>query len=154
MNNNLPYRVVDCKFWNIGKCSKGDDCTFKHSGSTEVKVSSTNNLPYRVVDCKFWNIGKCSKGDDCTFKHSGDPVQKNNKSKSTNTLPYKTVVCTFQMHGKCLKGDKCTFKHYPLLNNIPKIPKIPESLAIKILRRESVITTEIDSILNEIIDSI
>jgi hypothetical protein len=29
-DRQVPHKVIACKFWKLGKCTKGDDCTFIH----------------------------------------------------------------------------------------------------------------------------
>lgn len=53
--NGVP--IVPCKFYQEGNCSRGETCTFLHSG------------PGGVVDCKYWVLGKCIKGAGCPFRH-------------------------------------------------------------------------------------
>merc|ERR1711948_210782 len=51
--NGVP--IVPCKFYQEGSCSRGETCTFLHSG------------PGGVAECKYWTLGICNKGASCPF---------------------------------------------------------------------------------------
>jgi hypothetical protein len=58
-------RVQACKYFDDGKCKKGDKCTFAHTYTEPTKAHAT------AAPCKYFVDGKCNKGGDCTFKHMG-----------------------------------------------------------------------------------
>lgn len=49
------YKTELCKYFNNGKCNKGDKCLHAH-GEDELR-------------CKFYSQGNCRKGDECKFIH-------------------------------------------------------------------------------------
>jgi hypothetical protein len=49
-----------CKFYLENRCSKGNDCSFRHEGTPKPKSDF----------CKFFIIGACTKGDECPYSHN------------------------------------------------------------------------------------
>lgn len=52
-----------CKFYQEGKCTKGDNCTYSHES---IKKKS-DYVPNKI--CKYFVMDHCSKGSNCTFLH-------------------------------------------------------------------------------------
>ncbi|KAJ8092739.1 hypothetical protein PM082_007068 [Marasmius tenuissimus] len=90
-----PYR--DCTYWARGRCSKGDECTFRHDPTVgemldpEAELQQqpaaekpANSVPQSIQhsrsswsphrDCVYWTKGRCFHGEKCTFRH--DPAVK------------------------------------------------------------------------------
>jgi len=84
--NRSNFRTVECLYWQKGRCPKGNQCTFKHSGTTHRAVP--RNAPANAVDrtldptvvqphpahkrrvcehylAKVW----CKFGENCKFSH-------------------------------------------------------------------------------------
>lgn len=74
-----PLMKVDmCKFFQEGRCLRGNACTFAHE---EGDLKPRPNL-YRTSPCfKFWTFGKCS--DDCKYSHSLETL-RSKAGKSTS----------------------------------------------------------------------
>lgn len=74
-----------CKFFVMGRCSKGTFCSFSHNTldsdhstqSTPANVNN-NNSSTKGVPCKFFAQGQCFKGKECNFLHN-DPNKTENK---------------------------------------------------------------------------
>src|SRR5690242_18867371 len=59
---DLRFSITEkppCSFWHQGRCTKGDSCTFSHTGRPAIQL-----LP-----CKFHAAGRCAKGQECRFSH-------------------------------------------------------------------------------------
>jgi hypothetical protein len=48
-----------CRFWQLGRCSQGDACPYRHEGQPLTKATA----------CKYFRVGKCAKGDACPYSH-------------------------------------------------------------------------------------
>mmetsp|Transcript_71057 Transcript_71057/g.126499 ORF Transcript_71057/g.126499 Transcript_71057/m.126499 type:complete len:178 (-) Transcript_71057:144-677(-) len=60
-----------CKFWEEGKCARGDNCTFAHGGD-ELK-SAPDFTKTRI--CVAFQQGKCTD-DQCSFAHGKEEIRK------------------------------------------------------------------------------
>jgi len=87
---------VLCRYFLMGRCLRGDDCTFRHEG-----LPVTKNIL-----CAFYRKGLCLKGDACPYGHS-----------------FKLEPCrSYLMHGTCrLQAHKsergrnaCPYSHEEL----------------------------------------
>eukprot|EP00798_Chlamydomonas_sp_ICE-L_P016731 gene16731-23000_t len=80
------YEVQDkprCRFWRLGRCSRGDDCTYSHECPQATKL----------IPCKF--LASCPKGGACPFAHDLNRRQ---------FCP--EFICT----GACTRAN-CPFEH-------------------------------------------
>jgi len=130
-----------CKFWQEGKCSKGEACTFAHaeheigqpivdsSWAPAAHKGQSNDFGNAVARkktlCRFWQEGKCAKGSGCTYAHGeqeiGQPINAEATRLGTtrrvtdvgigNTIGVKWTLCKFWQDGKCSRGEACTFAH-------------------------------------------
>lgn len=64
-NNALSSNLIPCRFFQIGQCSKGDDCPYLHR-----KAAHFSSQP-----CKFYMNGHgfCKHADQCPFSHEKIP---------------------------------------------------------------------------------
>merc|ERR1712130_274322 len=71
------YKSEPCKFYEVGQCRKGTNCTFIH-GPEEAAVGAMtkpeNRYKYKTEPCKFFALGKCRKDTMCPFKHGEDDI--------------------------------------------------------------------------------
>ena len=99
-----PYQVVDCRFFQLGNCTKGENCPFKH-GAKKI--------------CHFINTPNgCRNGDECFFLHDikqtqDEKVTLEQKIKGKKNK-IKTIVCFKWLKSECSFGGKCRFKHVPI----------------------------------------
>jgi len=101
-NNRLCQfsKTKMCKFYILGKCTKGTQCPFAHE-SQEIK-----KLPdLRCTKlCNTWvQTGQCTNRT-CLYAHSKDELR------STGAF-HKTKLCRFMQIGHCTLGAKCNFAH-------------------------------------------
>uniref|UniRef100_A0A1I8HCK2 Zinc finger CCCH domain-containing protein 6 n=1 Tax=Macrostomum lignano TaxID=282301 RepID=A0A1I8HCK2_9PLAT len=76
-----------CSFYMEGRCNKGENCPFSHTGQ----------VPKKPLLCKFYAMGACLKSDsECLFMHSEFPCKY------------------FHLGGFCRLGKECRFSHEPL----------------------------------------
>ena len=97
-----PYQVVDCRFFQLGNCTKGENCPFKH-GAKKI--------------CHFINTPNgCKNGDECLFSHDIKQTQDEKviPEKDSKKNKIKTIVCSKWFEGKCSFGEDCRFKHGPI----------------------------------------
>lgn len=73
-----------CSYWLLGKCTKGDQCPFKHVKDETVDVPV----------CKYFMKNACKNAENCPFSHD-----------------LKRVKCVEFKCGTCEKGDECPFSH-------------------------------------------
>ena len=73
-----------CRYFQNGKCVKGDECRFQHV-----------NSPPKT--CRFFERGYCKFGNDCKFHHETGKKANN--------------VCVFYQRGHCKLENKCRFSH-------------------------------------------
>ena len=94
-----PRHTEICRFYAMGKCDKGKDCTFRHSkgarayamavGTTQNSSSSAiagapvdkSHPMYRSAPCRHYMNGNCGYGDNCKFSHD---LKKWNSSKPSS----------------------------------------------------------------------
>ena len=94
------FKTVLCKYFELGHCTRGDECTYAH-GIEELQTREALKRSDELFDFddpnnspKFWNFfGKLLK------------------SNSAQAGTYKTVLCKFFEAGSCSRGASCTFAH-------------------------------------------
>lgn len=99
---------VPCRFWKMGMCNKGLDCSFKHEGE--------RGVPPRPPICKYHRVGRCDQGDNCKFSHD------------LAAEPCKHWTTT----GRCPYGEKCAYSHEPVA------PEVAEQIRQELLQAEEV----------------
>ncbi|CAE8631661.1 unnamed protein product [Polarella glacialis] len=107
------FKSQMCAFFGVGRCAKGDDCTWAHA---EHEISGELGVPpahfmqepevvampagYKRRLCEFFlAAGTCKKGSECNFAHG------------EHEMGGAPVLCEFFMAGTCKKGPECTFAH-------------------------------------------
>ncbi len=94
----------DCHFFMTTGCSKGAECSFRHS--TAAKETTTV--------CRHWLSNSCSKLG-CTFRH---PTRQAAATPPAAVMGMGMMgapppnMCVFFMKGKCNKGANCPFLHH------------------------------------------
>lgn len=112
-DGTAPYKTKMCTFFEQGKCTRGDACTFAHDPS---ELSGGKGKGGGKPGGKPGNFGP--KGDGGGFGKGGPKGGKGGAPKGMNGAPsggggFKTKMCTFFEKGKCTRGDQCTFAHSP-----------------------------------------
>ncbi|KAJ8750812.1 hypothetical protein K2173_015993 [Erythroxylum novogranatense] len=82
---NNPKPVQYCRHYILGRCQRGEECTFSHD-TTPV----TKSKP-----CCYFARNSCMKGDDCPFDHQLS----------------KYPCAAFVSKGHCSRGAGCMFSH-------------------------------------------
>jgi len=105
--NSTEFKRTICRFWQEGRCEKGNTCGFAH-GEEEIgnpvlgealpahaqrehayqsHVKMPNQTEIKRTICKFWQEGRCDKGVTCGFAHGeheiGDPVAESSLAPPT-----------------------------------------------------------------------
>ncbi|WIA08887.1 hypothetical protein OEZ85_008307 [Tetradesmus obliquus] len=86
----IPAERAPCRFWQAGRCAKGADCPYSHSGTP---------ASARVA-CRFHAKGACRAGAACKFSH--EPL---------GTLPCPELA----LYHRCPQPPgSCPYQHTPL----------------------------------------
>lgn len=66
------FRSKTCRFWQTGRCTKADECTFLHAFVPRGKEKKAS---LRTRPCSFFNHGRgfCKFSTRCTFLHDFQP---------------------------------------------------------------------------------
>eukprot|EP00240_Pyramimonas_obovata_P005314 CAMPEP_0118939574 /NCGR_PEP_ID=MMETSP1169-20130426/29266_1 /TAXON_ID=36882 /ORGANISM="Pyramimonas obovata, Strain CCMP722" /LENGTH=417 /DNA_ID=CAMNT_0006883875 /DNA_START=402 /DNA_END=1652 /DNA_ORIENTATION=- len=98
-------KETDCQFFLQSKCSKGEQCEFRHQESAKTRPP-----------CSFWMQGQCKQGVLCPFRHpsmgqfnaygGGYQFQP-----QVGAVDRSTTPCAFFARGQCFKGAACPFMH-------------------------------------------
>ncbi|KAJ3149862.1 hypothetical protein HDU86_006820 [Geranomyces michiganensis] len=142
-----------CEFYALGRCRKGDLCTFRHdkdarresiAAAAQLKPQKPIPTSGKTVEgattaaeqkqCYFFNAGHCWYGDSCRFAHGErlpPPPTPSNEKKVT--MP----VCTFFAKGECRFGDKCFRRHILDLEEEGVYENIPGPVGAVVTEGES-----------------
>jgi hypothetical protein len=105
----VQYRIINCHFYQSGKCTKGENCPFKHGAKQTCLFINTPN--------------GCRNGEKCPFSHDIKETQdkkvipeqeKDGKERRYKPGPsnYKTRLCRTVKNGEvCRYGVECCFAH-------------------------------------------
>lgn len=89
-----------CKFFVLGKCTKGEQCPFAHESDELRKLP---DLRCTKLCKSLIQTGLCTN-KSCTYAHSKEELR------STGAF-HKTKLCRFMQTGHCTLGAKCNFAH-------------------------------------------
>lgn len=89
-----------CKFHAIGKCTKGEQCTFAHEN---LDLRRLPDLRCTKLCKTLIQTGHCTNRS-CMYAHSKEELR------STGAF-HKTKLCRFMQTGHCTLGAKCNFAH-------------------------------------------
>ena len=64
----LRHKTRPCRYWQLGKCRKGDACDFIHAGDSVVQGGDVP-VPVSGQPCRFFIRGRCKSGRRCPFVH-------------------------------------------------------------------------------------
>merc|ERR1712048_170199 len=78
-----PRKLIPCRYFLLGQCSKGDSCNFSHSSPT----ATEQNLPDGPPICSYFLQGNCARGDTCRFQHVSRSQLKNSTRASNQGHP-------------------------------------------------------------------
>lgn len=102
----LPFKTKMCTFFEQGKCTKGDSCTFAHDPSELTGGKGKGG------GGSFAPGGPGKAGPGKGGKGGGAPKGGKGNGPSGGG-GFKTKMCTFFEKGKCTRGAACTFAHDP-----------------------------------------
>ena len=89
-----------CRYWQLGKCRRGDACDFVHAGdaggnragaSTGAEICPTicpTNAATNATPCRFFLRGRCKSGRRCAFAHDESAREKarDEKAKASTSI--------------------------------------------------------------------
>ena len=82
-----------CKFFALGKCTRGHSCTYSHEVASSASTLSAaapivprpqpTALPFSSAEahgipCRFYLLGRCNKGIDCPYMHLNENTSTSN----------------------------------------------------------------------------
>lgn len=109
-----------CKFFRVGKCTKGSGCQFAHQQSD---LRKQPDLRCTKICQSFVDTGVCTD-PRCTFAHSKEELR------SRGAL-HKTKLCRNMQAGGCSFGRECNFAHSVSELRSPDIvQKLKKTLAL------------------------
>jgi len=89
-----------CKFFVLGKCTKGTQCPFAHDSD---EIRRLPDLRCTKLCKMLIQTGQCTN-PSCSYAHSKEELR------STGAF-HKTKLCRFMQTGHCTLGAKCNFAH-------------------------------------------
>lgn len=116
------YGII-CRYFSIGKCNKGDNCSYYHQEQPQEPES------YKTKECDHYAVGFCKLGPYCKFKHTRSPGHRD------DILPEWYLEYLYE------KPMKLIFHDFQLMN-----PDLIENVHNKIYR--SKFSFKINSILD------
>merc|ERR1712224_561647 len=96
------YKTEPCKFYSMGKCQKGDACTYAH-----VDEGLAPALPPQDLEPPA-PLAKSGKEE---WARSTESQIKALKAGKGGGHLFKSIPCKYFLKGKCTKGEDCTFAH-------------------------------------------
>eukprot|EP00746_Dinoflagellata_sp_MGD_P102377 gnl/MRDRNA2_/MRDRNA2_41873_c0_seq1.p1 gnl/MRDRNA2_/MRDRNA2_41873_c0~~gnl/MRDRNA2_/MRDRNA2_41873_c0_seq1.p1 ORF type:complete len:273 (+),score=55.54 gnl/MRDRNA2_/MRDRNA2_41873_c0_seq1:119-820(+) len=99
------FKTRICTFFEQGKCTRGDACTFAH-GEHELNRSKGGGKG-------GYGGGGMQPGGTNFGKGAGGPPMQALGGANGVDRSFKTKMCTFFEQGKCTRGAACTFAHDP-----------------------------------------
>jgi len=75
-NSSVPRSSLLCKFFELGRCTKGEECQFAH-GRDQLDLSSVqvDTTRFKTKLCKFVAAGQfCARAENCPFAHSNEEI--------------------------------------------------------------------------------
>ena len=93
---NQTKKKIMCKYFMMGRCTKGENCVYLHS-ITEMK----KRINIKEEECPMYEIGYCKNGPLCKYKHI-----------------YKEKLEDEKNENQIIENEKCDFEEI----NFPEIP--------------------------------
>ena len=105
-----PVKTKVCTYFQQGRCTKGEACTFLHEELQEACEMESLLLQYFAHYTFFsFEIQYVKVEPLCKVQHSLFL-----QLFFREVTPVKTKVCTYFQQGRCTKGEACTFLHEEL----------------------------------------
>jgi hypothetical protein len=95
------YKTEMCKYYQLGCCTRAEDCTFAHQMSELRGVEYKGRAP--VAAEKAWS--------DELETQNGDPYGQDEYESTARLRKYKTEMCKYWQQRTCKRGAHCTFAH-------------------------------------------
>jgi len=101
-------KMVPCRYFQEGRCSKGEECPFLHDLSVRYDPSTD---PQKRPICIFFAQGLCKKGEACTFLHDLSNATQEQVMQAFQEVRKTSTQCKFFALGLCQRGEHCTYRH-------------------------------------------
>ena len=96
---NQTKKKIMCKYFMMGRCTKGENCVYLHS-ITEMK----KRINIKEEECPMYEIGYCKNGPLCKYKHIHKEKIENDKNENEKN--------------EIIENEKIDFENI----NFPEIP--------------------------------
>lgn len=122
--DGFKYKTQPCKFYSLGKCQKGETCTYAHFEQELTATPpprgkgahTTGPLDVEAQGQKGKSKDPASQFAAMVFAAQAVPGGKGKDFKARKPgkgggHTFKTIPCKFFPIGQCSKGEACTFAH-------------------------------------------
>jgi hypothetical protein len=103
------YKTEMCKYFQLGCCTRADDCTFAHQISELRCVESIRGMSQSAVEAAWSDEQETQSGDP--YRGGQDPSGADAHESTARLRKYKTELCKYWQQRTCKRGAHCTFAH-------------------------------------------